>query len=107
MTDLEYPDFLAERKAFQTVSNLNHDSVAEQADGHDNGKDFPEQNKEKDLVDSYPADLLLPFLLPSKLESYPDLVLRVVGILKLLYSPSSQFLQVCGLKGLADAFREA
>jgi len=83
MTDLEYLDFLAERKAFQTASGLGHGSEAEQADGHDNGKDFPEQNKEKDLVDSYPADLLLPFLLPSKLESYPDLVLRVVGILKL------------------------
>ena len=107
MTDLEYPDFLAERKAFQTASGLGHGSEAEQADGHDNGKDFPEQNKEKDLVDSYPADLLLPFLLPSKLESYPDLVLRVVGILKLLYSPSSQFLQVCGSRGLADAFRVA
>ena len=72
MTDLEYPDFLAERKAFQTVSKLDHDSEAEQADGHDNGKDFPGQNTETDLVDGYPVDLLLPFLLPSMLVDCSD-----------------------------------
>ena len=101
MTDLDYLEFpVAE-------SNLNHDSEAELADGCADGNDFPGQNTETDLVDGYPVDLLLPFLLPSKLESYPDLALRVVGILKLLYSPSSQFLQVCGSRGLADAFLEA
>ena len=72
MTDLEYPDFLAERKAFQTESKLDHDSVAEQADGHDNGKDFPEQNTETDSVDCYLADLLLPSLLPNRLEDCSD-----------------------------------
>ena len=70
MTDLDYPDFLAERKAFQTESKL--DSEAEQADGHDNGKDFPEQNTETDLVDGYLADLLLPFLPPSKFVDCSD-----------------------------------
>ena len=72
MTDLDYPDFLAERKAFQTVSNLNHDSVAEQADEHDNGKDFPGQNTETDSVDCYLVDLLLPFLPPSKFVDCSD-----------------------------------
>ena len=72
MTDLEYPDFLAERKAFQTESGLDHGSEAEQADGHDNGKDFPEQNTETDSVDCYLADLLLPFLPPSKFVDCSD-----------------------------------
>ena len=60
MTDLEYPDFLAERKAFQTESNLNHDSEGEPADGHDDGKDFPEQNTETDSVDGNPAPPPIP-----------------------------------------------
>ena len=83
MTDLEYLEFPVEQKAFPTESNLNHDSEAEQAVGCADGNDFPRQNTETDSVDCYPADLLLPFLLPNKFEDCSDSALQVVETLKL------------------------